>query len=160
MWRARRAGIILVLLGLTALVLPSATQARPGGGQSFGGSRSGSSSGSRSSSSSSSSSSGGSRSSSSSSSSSGGSSRPSSSSGSSSGVYIPPSSSSGDYSGSSAGSGDSGGSAAGGFFVLLVGFCIILGIIALVGMVRWRWEIVPVVLGGGVVGLLYKTFAG
>jgi chromate transporter len=39
-------------------------------------------------------------------------------------------------------------------------FAVILGIIALVGMVRWKWEIVPVVLGGGVVGLLYKTFAG
>jgi chromate transporter len=39
-------------------------------------------------------------------------------------------------------------------------FAVILGIVALVGMVRWKWEIVPVVLGGGVVGLLYKTFAG
>jgi len=39
-------------------------------------------------------------------------------------------------------------------------FAVILGIVALVGMVRWKWEIVPVVLGGGVIGLLYKTFAG
>ena len=39
-------------------------------------------------------------------------------------------------------------------------FAVILGSIALVGMVRWKWEIVPVVLGGGVVGLLCKTFAG
>ncbi|MEY2479942.1 MAG: chromate transporter [Verrucomicrobiota bacterium] len=39
-------------------------------------------------------------------------------------------------------------------------FAVLIGIAALVGMIRWRWQIVPVVLGGGVVGLLYKTFAG
>ncbi len=36
-------------------------------------------------------------------------------------------------------------------------FVLLLGLIALVGMVKWKWGIIAVVLGGGVVGLLYKT---
>jgi chromate transporter len=36
-------------------------------------------------------------------------------------------------------------------------FAVIVSVIAFVGMWRWNWNIVAVVLGSGVVGFLYKT---
>ncbi|PYK38717.1 MAG: hypothetical protein DME60_10760 [Verrucomicrobia bacterium] len=38
-------------------------------------------------------------------------------------------------------------------------FAIIICAIAFVGMLRWKWDIVPVVLGSGLIGLIY-TLAG
>jgi chromate transporter len=38
-------------------------------------------------------------------------------------------------------------------------FALIICVVAFVGMLRWRWNIVPVVLGSGVLGLIY-TLAG
>jgi chromate transporter len=34
---------------------------------------------------------------------------------------------------------------------------IAIAAVAFAGMVRWKWDVIPVVLGAGVVGLLYKT---
>jgi chromate transporter len=36
-------------------------------------------------------------------------------------------------------------------------FLLLLSIVAFVGMVRWKWDIIPVVLGCAVIGLLLKT---
>jgi hypothetical protein len=37
-------------------------------------------------------------------------------------------------------------------------FAILVGLVAFVGMVRWKWDIVPVVLSAGFAGLIFKTF--
>lgn len=34
-------------------------------------------------------------------------------------------------------------------------FAIVLGLVAFLGMLRWKWDVVPVVLGSGILGLLY-----
>jgi chromate transporter len=39
-------------------------------------------------------------------------------------------------------------------------FAILLGTVAFIGMVRWQWDIVPVVLSAGFAGLIYKMFLG
>jgi hypothetical protein len=31
-----------------------------------------------------------------------------------------------------------------------------LAFAAFVGMTKWKWEIIPVVLGGGILGLIFK----
>ena len=36
-------------------------------------------------------------------------------------------------------------------------FAVIVGVAAFIGMTRWKWDIIPVVLGAGLVGLLFKT---
>lgn len=36
-------------------------------------------------------------------------------------------------------------------------FAIAVAVVALVGMVRWKWGIVPVVLGAGLAGVLYRA---
>ena len=36
-------------------------------------------------------------------------------------------------------------------------FALALGLVALVGMLKWKWDVIPVVLGSGVLGLLYKV---
>ena len=36
-------------------------------------------------------------------------------------------------------------------------FALGLTIVALVGMLKWKWDVIPVVLGAGLVGLLYRT---
>jgi chromate transporter len=36
-------------------------------------------------------------------------------------------------------------------------FAIVLATIAFIGLVRWKWDVVAVVVGSGVVGLLYKV---
>jgi len=38
-------------------------------------------------------------------------------------------------------------------------FALAISVIAFVGMLRWKWEIIPVVLGSGLLGLIY-TLAG
>ena len=35
-------------------------------------------------------------------------------------------------------------------------FAVVLALIAFVGMLRWRWDIIPVVLGAGTLGLIYQ----
>jgi chromate transporter len=36
-------------------------------------------------------------------------------------------------------------------------FAVVIGVAAFIGMTRWKWDIIPVVLGGaGLVGLLFK----
>lgn len=35
-------------------------------------------------------------------------------------------------------------------------FAMALGACALAGMVKWKWDIIPVVIGGGIIGLIYK----
>ena len=37
------------------------------------------------------------------------------------------------------------------------GFAVAIGAVAFAGMVRWKWDVIPVVLGAGLAGLLYKT---
>lgn len=37
-------------------------------------------------------------------------------------------------------------------------FAVIICAIAFIGMLRWNWSIIPVVLGSGVLGLVYKFF--
>ena len=37
-------------------------------------------------------------------------------------------------------------------------FPLIIGGVALVGLIRWKWEVVPVVLGAGLLGLVYRAF--
>jgi chromate transporter len=32
-----------------------------------------------------------------------------------------------------------------------------IAVVAFIGMVRWKWDVIPIVLGAGVFGLLYKT---
>jgi chromate transporter len=39
-------------------------------------------------------------------------------------------------------------------------FALALSVAAFIGMIRWKWDIIPVVLGGGVAGLLYKMMLG
>jgi chromate transporter len=36
-------------------------------------------------------------------------------------------------------------------------FALGLSIVALVGMLRWKWDVIPIVIGSGVLGLLYKV---
>jgi chromate transporter len=36
-------------------------------------------------------------------------------------------------------------------------FAVILSVVAFVGMVRWKWDIIPVVLGAGISGLICRT---
>jgi chromate transporter len=40
------------------------------------------------------------------------------------------------------------------------GFAIALSAVAFVGMLRWKWDIIPVVLGCGAIGLVYKLALG
>jgi chromate transporter len=35
-------------------------------------------------------------------------------------------------------------------------FAIVVGVAAFIGMTRWKWDIIPIVLGAGLVGLLFK----
>jgi hypothetical protein len=35
-------------------------------------------------------------------------------------------------------------------------FALVLAVIALIGMLRWKWNIIPVVLGSGVAGLRWR----
>ncbi len=35
-------------------------------------------------------------------------------------------------------------------------FAVVLALVAFVGMLRWRWNIIPAVLGAGTLGLLYQ----
>jgi chromate transporter len=39
-------------------------------------------------------------------------------------------------------------------------FALCVSLVAFVGMVKWKWDIIPVVLGAGIAGLIYKTIAG
>jgi chromate transporter len=40
---------------------------------------------------------------------------------------------------------------------LVDGFALLVGTVAFLGMVRWKWDIVPVVLGAGFAGLIFRT---
>jgi hypothetical protein len=35
-------------------------------------------------------------------------------------------------------------------------FALAVAIVALVGMLRWKWGVIPVVIGAGLAGLLYR----
>ncbi len=35
-------------------------------------------------------------------------------------------------------------------------FGIVLGVVAFVGMVRWKWDVIPVVLGAGLLGVVWE----
>ena len=35
-------------------------------------------------------------------------------------------------------------------------FAIVVGLAAFIGMIRWKWDIIPVVLGAGILGLIFK----
>ena len=39
-------------------------------------------------------------------------------------------------------------------------FAAVVSLVAFVGMLRWKWDIIPVVLGSGLLGLIYKFLAG
>ena len=51
-----------------------------------------------------------------------------------------------------------------GFYVVFPGdgtadsFAILVGTVAFIGMVRWKWDIVPVVLSAGFAGLIFRMF--
>ena len=36
-------------------------------------------------------------------------------------------------------------------------FALGLTLVALIGMLRWKWDVIPVVLGAGLIGLIYRT---
>jgi chromate transporter len=36
-------------------------------------------------------------------------------------------------------------------------FALCLGVVAMYGLIRWKWDVVPVVLGAGLLGLVYRT---
>jgi hypothetical protein len=36
-------------------------------------------------------------------------------------------------------------------------FALVLSAVAFIGILRWKWDVIPVVLGSGVFGLLYKV---
>jgi chromate transporter len=36
-------------------------------------------------------------------------------------------------------------------------FGVVVCVIAFIGMTKWKWDIIPVVLGAGLLGLIYKT---
>jgi chromate transporter len=35
-------------------------------------------------------------------------------------------------------------------------FAFAIALVAFIGLMRWRWDIIPVVLGAGMLGLLYQ----
>ena len=35
-------------------------------------------------------------------------------------------------------------------------YAVAVGLVACAGMVKWRWDIVPVVLGAGALGVIYR----
>ena len=37
-------------------------------------------------------------------------------------------------------------------------FAILVGIVAFIGMLRWKWDIIPVVLSAGLAGLIFRMF--
>ena len=37
-------------------------------------------------------------------------------------------------------------------------FAVAIATVAFIGIVHWKWDVIPVVLGAGVAGLLYQTF--
>jgi chromate transporter len=37
-------------------------------------------------------------------------------------------------------------------------FALFVSVIALVGMLKWQWNVVPVVIGSGIAGLLFQLF--
>jgi chromate transporter len=37
-------------------------------------------------------------------------------------------------------------------------FAIAIAVGAFIGMTRWKWEVVPVILGAGLAGLIFKTW--
>jgi hypothetical protein len=37
-------------------------------------------------------------------------------------------------------------------------FAILVGTVAFIGMVRWKWDIIPVVLSAGFAGLIFRMF--
>ncbi|MGV3754664.1 MAG: chromate efflux transporter [Verrucomicrobiota bacterium] len=39
-------------------------------------------------------------------------------------------------------------------------FAVILSTVTFIGLVKWKWDIIPVVLGAGVIGVLYKLVLG
>jgi chromate transport protein ChrA len=39
-------------------------------------------------------------------------------------------------------------------------FAAIVGVVAFLGMWRWKWSIIPVIIGAGILGLLYKSLHG
>ncbi len=39
-------------------------------------------------------------------------------------------------------------------------FAVVVSAIAFFGMVKWKWGIIPVVLGAGALGLIYKLVFG
>ena len=39
-------------------------------------------------------------------------------------------------------------------------FALCVSLVAFVGMVKWKWDIIPVVLGAGIAGLIYKAIVG
>jgi chromate transporter len=41
---------------------------------------------------------------------------------------------------------------------MVYSFAILVGTVAFVGMVRWKWDIVPVVLIAGFAGLIFQDF--
>ena len=36
-------------------------------------------------------------------------------------------------------------------------FALLLSTVAFIGMLKWKWDVIPVVIGSGVFGLLYKV---
>ena len=36
-------------------------------------------------------------------------------------------------------------------------FAVVVSVVAFIGMARWKWDIIPVVLGAGIVGILYRS---
>ena len=36
-------------------------------------------------------------------------------------------------------------------------FALVLSAVAFIGMLRWKWDVIPVVIGSGLLGLIYKV---
>ena len=44
-----------------------------------------------------------------------------------------------------------------GFYTVGAWFTVVVSLVGFGGMLKWKWEVVPVVLGGAVLGLVYKV---
>jgi hypothetical protein len=37
-------------------------------------------------------------------------------------------------------------------------FAVVVSIVAFIGMTRWKWDVIPVVIGAGALGLIWKLW--
>jgi hypothetical protein len=39
-------------------------------------------------------------------------------------------------------------------------FVAVVSVLAFIGLIRWKWDVIPVVIGAGLLGLLYHVVTG